>query len=222
VTTDKKHLLRRAKEISNLLSLGIEAFYDCSSYIDRYCEELGVSRDVHQRAHEITEICSEAGIAGGKNPGGWAASAIYLAAIEYDKKINQSEIAEASNVSEVTIRNRYQEQRDAIRKTESLPSEPHALVDWYSDRVGVSDKVRKRTHNILECGEKMSHPVSASPVWPAAALRRASEQYENPVSKKSLKAPIAADSEEINAKINDLKTALRSSAEYPYTPKIDD
>jgi hypothetical protein len=219
VTTTKKRLLRRAKQISNLLSLEIEAFYDSSSYIDRYCEELGVSEEVHERAHEITEICSEAGVAGGKNPGGWAAAAIYLAATEYDEKIKQSEIADAANVTTVTIRNRYQEQRDAVREMESLPSDPYALVDWYSDRVGVSDKMRERAHDILKCGEEKSHPVFESPVWAAAALRRASEEHENAVSKKALKEPIAADSEEINSKITDLKKALRSSAEYPYMPE---
>lgn len=219
VTTTKKRLLRRAKQISNLLSLEIEAFYDSSSYIDRYCEELGVSEEIHERAHEITEICSEAGIAGGKNPGGWAAAAIYLAAVEHDEKIKQSEIADAANVTTVTIRNRYQEQRDAVREMESLPSNPHTIVDWYSDRVGVSDKVRERAHNILKCGEENSRSVSESPVWAAAALRRASEEYENSVSKKTLKEPIAADPEEINSKIMELKKALRSSAEYQYMPE---
>jgi transcription initiation factor TFIIIB Brf1 subunit/transcription initiation factor TFIIB len=219
VTTTKKRLLRRAKQISNLLSLEIEAFYDSSSYIDRYCEELGVSEEVYERAHEITEICSEAGIAGGKDPGGWAAAAIYLAATEYDERITQSKIADAANVSEVTIRNRYHEQRDAVREMESLPSDPYALIDWYSDRVGVSDKIRERAHDILKCGEKNSHPISESPLWAAAALRRASEEYENVVSKKALKEPISADSEEINSRITGLKKALRSSAEYAYMPK---
>lgn len=219
VTTNKKRLLRRAKQISNLLSLEVEAFYDSSSYIDRYCEDLGVSEEVYERAHEITEICSEAGIAGGKNPGGWAAAAIYLAAVEHDVKIKQSEIADAANVSTVTIRNRYQEQRDAVREMESLPSDPYAVVDWYSDRVGVSDKVRERAHNILRCGEENSQSISELPVWAAAALRRASEEYENAVSKKTLKEPIAADSEEISSKIMELKKALRSSAEYQYMPE---
>jgi transcription initiation factor TFIIIB Brf1 subunit/transcription initiation factor TFIIB len=197
----------------------MEAFYDSSSYIDRYCEELGVSEEVYERAHEITEICSEAGIAGGKDPGGWAAAAIYLAATEYDERITQSKIADAANVSEVTIRNRYHEQRDAVREMESLPSDPYALIDWYSDRVGVSDKIRERAHDILKCGEKNSHPISESPLWAAAALRRASEEYENVVSKKALKEPISADSEEINSRITGLKKALRSSAEYAYMPK---
>jgi transcription initiation factor TFIIB len=199
--------------------LDIKAFYDSSSYIDRYCEELGVSEEVHERAHEITEICSEAGIAGGKSPGGWAAAAIYLAATEHNKRIKQGEISDAANVSEVTIRNRYQEQRDAIREMESLPSDPYALVDWYSDRVGASEKIRDRAHDILKCGEENSHPVSESPLWAAAALRRASEEYENTVKKKAIKEPIAADSEEINSKITDLKKALRSSAEYTYIPE---
>jgi len=218
VITTKKRLLRRAKQISNILSLDVEAFYDSSSHIDRYCKELGVSEEVQERAHEITEICSEAGVAGGKSPGGWAAAAIYLAGTEYDEKIKQSEIANAANVTTVTIRSRYQEQRDAVREMESLPTDPHALVDWYSGRIGVSDKIRKRAHNILNCGNKTSYSISESSVWAAAALRRASEEYEDNIRMKTLKEPIAADSDEINSKITDLKSALRSSVEYPYMP----
>jgi hypothetical protein len=102
---------------------------------------------------------------------------------------------------------------------ESLPSDPHALVDWYSNRVGVSDKIQERAHLILKCGKEDSCPISESPIWAAAALRRASEEYENVVSKRALKEPIAADSEEIESKISDLKKALRSSAEYQYMPE---
>ena len=221
VSTSKKRLLRRAKQVSNLLSLDIEAFYDSSSHIDRYCEELDVSEDVERRAHEITDICSEAGIAGGKNPSGWAAAAIYLAATEYDEKIKQSEIADAASVTTVTVRNRYQEQRDAVREMESLPSDPYEVVDWYSDRVGVSDQIQERVYNILKCAEEHSHPISESPAWAAAALRKASEEYENPVSKKALKEPIAVDSEEINSKRRELENALHSSSNYPYTPETN-
>jgi len=219
VSTTKKRLLRRAKQVNNLLSLDIEAFYDSSSHIDRYCEELDVSEDVRERSHEITDVCSEAGIAGGKNPSGWAAAAIYLAATEYDEKIKQSEIADAASVTTVTVRNRYQEQRDAVREMESIPSDPYEVVDWHSDRVGVSDQIRERAHNILKCAREHSHPISESPVWAASALRKASEEYENPVSKKALKEPIAVDSEEINSKRRDLESALRSSSKYSYTPE---
>lgn len=217
VSTTKKRLLRRAKQVSNLLSLDIEAFYDSSSYINRYCEELDVSEDVRERAHEITDICSEAGIAGGKNPSGWAAAAIYLAATEYDEKIKQSEIADAASVTTVTVRNRYQEQRDAVREMESLPTDPYEIIDWYSDRIGVSDRIQERAYRILNCAEENSYPISESPVWAAAALRKASEEYENAVSKKALKEPIAVDAEEINSKRRDLENALHSSSNYPYT-----
>lgn len=219
VSTSKKRLLRRSKQVNNLLSLDIEAFYDSSSHIDRYCEELDLNEDVRERAHEITDICSEAGIASGKNPSGWAAAAIYLATTEYDEKIKQRKIADAASVTTVTVRNRYQEQRDAVREMVSLPSDIYEVVDWYSDRVGVSDQIRERAYDILNCAEENSHPISESPDWAAAALRKASEEYENAVSKKALKEPIAADSEEINSKRRDLENALRSSSNYSYTSK---
>lgn len=218
VTTSKNRLLRRAKQISSILSLDVAAFYDSSSYIDRYCEELDTDEDVLERAHEITDICSEVGVAGGKNPRGWAAAAIYLASIEYDQKVIQSEIADTANVTEVTIRNRYQEQRDAVREMEFLPSDIYTVVDWYSDRVGVSDEIRERACNMLKCAEESSHPISESPVWAAAALRRASKEYEAIISKKALKEPIQVESGEIDSKITRIKSALRSSPNYPSLP----
>ncbi|TFF67934.1 transcription initiation factor IIB, partial [Candidatus Thorarchaeota archaeon] len=52
------------------------------------------------------------GITVGKDPGGIAAAALYIAGILEDDRRTQREIAEASNVTEVTVRNRY---KDLVR-----------------------------------------------------------------------------------------------------------
>jgi transcription initiation factor TFIIB len=50
----------------------------------------------------------------GKSPTGFAAAAIYAASLLCNQKRTQREVAEVANVTEVTIRNRYQEQMEVM------------------------------------------------------------------------------------------------------------
>jgi transcription initiation factor TFIIB len=54
------------------------------------------------------------GLLSGKSPIGYAATAIYAATLQCDEQQTQREIAAIVQVTEVTIRNRYQEQIDAM------------------------------------------------------------------------------------------------------------
>lgn len=222
VTTDRKPLLRRSKDITSDLALDLEELHNISSFVDRICDNLDDADDsIRERAKEIVDIAEEGNVASGKKPAAVAAAAIYNASIEQGKKVTQKKIATAADITEVTIRNRYQEQRDAILELESPPSDPFEVINWYSERIGVSNKIRERAHTILTCGEDDLHPISGSPVWAAAALRRASEEYDDSVSMKALKEPIVTDSQDINSRMSDLKESLRSSSEFPYLPEDD-
>ena len=108
-------LLRRVKKISSALGLDPRAFFDPHAYVDRYCDELGLNGEITDRAHEVIDIADEAGISGGKSPTGLAAAAIYNAVLENGRVATQSDISEVADVSEVTIRNRYQEQRECLQ-----------------------------------------------------------------------------------------------------------
>lgn len=110
----RKILLRRVKEISSTLGLDPSAFFDPHGYIDRYCDELGLSEQITERAHEVIDVADEAGIGGGKSPTGRAAAAIYNAVLDHGRVATQSDIANVADVTEVTIRNRYQEQRELL------------------------------------------------------------------------------------------------------------
>jgi len=50
----------------------------------------------------------------GKSPTGYAAAAIYAASLLCNEKKTQREVADVAQVTEVTIRNRYQEQIEAM------------------------------------------------------------------------------------------------------------
>ncbi|MDB9302392.1 transcription initiation factor IIB family protein [Halorubrum ezzemoulense] len=127
-------LLRRVKEISHTLGLDPSAFFDPHGYIDRYCDELGLSEQITERAHKVIDIADEAGIGGGKSPTGRAAAAIYNAVLDNGRVATQSDIANVADVTEVTIRSRYQEQRELL--TEDTD---HHLSDDSDDGTPNSD-----------------------------------------------------------------------------------
>jgi transcription initiation factor TFIIB len=80
---------------------------------------LGVSDAIHQRTEEIVDEILDTHLVSGRNPRAIAAGAIYNAAIDFNKshtEITQSEIADVADLSEVTIRNRYQEQREYLSR----------------------------------------------------------------------------------------------------------
>jgi transcription initiation factor TFIIB len=69
-----------------------------------------VSESVRTRAREIVERTAKEGLHSGKSPTGFAAAAIYTASLDCDEKQTQRAVADVAQVTEVTIRNRYQEQ----------------------------------------------------------------------------------------------------------------
>ncbi len=83
-------------------------------YVPRFCSELELSEEVQTKANEIIEKTAEEGLLSGKSPTGYAAAAIYAASLLCNEKKTQREVADVAQVTEVTIRNRYQEQIEAM------------------------------------------------------------------------------------------------------------
>lgn len=111
-------LLRRTRELAGIVrdefDFDVKVFFQTDQYVARYCDELELGEDLQRRANEILTECDRAGISGGKSPSGWAAAAIYNAVRESDAPVTQKQIADIADVSPVTVRNRYQEQRDVL------------------------------------------------------------------------------------------------------------
>lgn len=83
-------------------------------YVPRFCSALGSSDAVEAKTNEILDNSLAQGLLSGKSPTGYAAAAIYAATLLCDEQQTQREIAAVAQVTEVTIRNRYQEQIDAM------------------------------------------------------------------------------------------------------------
>jgi transcription initiation factor TFIIB len=73
------------------------------------------SPNVMRRAHAILELANKKGLTAGKDPMAQAGAALYLAAqLEKEKGRTQKQVAEAAEVTEVTLRNRYKTLRAGL------------------------------------------------------------------------------------------------------------
>jgi len=79
---------------------------DPVQYLPRFASELELGTAVERRAREHVEALLEAGLIGGRNPGGVAAGCLYKASGERDEwpSITQAAAAEVADVAAVTIR----------------------------------------------------------------------------------------------------------------------
>lgn len=111
----KKFLLRRAKTLRNELGLEYIDIVDPIQYIEEYTEKLDTSDKLKERALEIANEIKDSPVVSGINPRSVAAAAIYNAGIDVGQKIIQTDIADAADVTEVTIRHRYKEQREFLK-----------------------------------------------------------------------------------------------------------
>jgi len=207
----RKALLRRSKDIASTVGLDPSAFFGSEQYVGRYCDELNVTDAVNNRAREIIQITEESGLSSGKSPSAWAAAAVYNACLDVGEKQTQQDICRVANVSEVTIRNRYPEQRACLRKIESLPSDPAAVVDHVASATEINFTTRELAGLLIENAEAGECPVDDNPtLWALAALRRASELTDGDceVKLKSLSQYTEEDSDEISTRARQLRSVL--------------
>jgi transcription initiation factor TFIIB len=75
--------------------------------VPKIASRININERTQQIAIEILHRAEEKKAIAGKDPMGIAAAAIYIACVFEDERKTQKEIAEASGVTEVTVRNRY-------------------------------------------------------------------------------------------------------------------
>ncbi|WP_134670921.1 transcription initiation factor IIB [Halorussus marinus] len=109
---EKDEIARTYRYVVRELGLEIQPA-DPKSYVPRFVSDLGVSEEVERSARGLLDTATEKGIHSGKSPVGLAAAAVYAAALLSNEKVTQSEVSEVSDISEVTIRNRYHELLEA-------------------------------------------------------------------------------------------------------------
>ncbi len=83
-------------------------------YITRFVTSLKLSGETQKKAVEILEQAMAKGLISGRGPMGVAAAAVYISSVLTDERRTQKEVADVAGVTEVTIRNRYRELKNAL------------------------------------------------------------------------------------------------------------
>ena len=87
---------------------------DSIQCVARIASRIGIAEKTKRRAIQVLNTARENEISAGKDPMGMAAAALYLACVKYGEDKTQRDIAEAANVTEVTIRNRYKGLKESL------------------------------------------------------------------------------------------------------------
>lgn len=88
---------------------------DPSYYIPQFASGLELDDEVEYEAMQIIEASRGKAAISGKNPVGIAAAAIYAAGLLHDTGLTQENVSNVSDISVVTIRNRYTELLDVYQ-----------------------------------------------------------------------------------------------------------
>jgi transcription initiation factor TFIIB len=115
---ERQEFARAYRYITQELGLALQPA-DPESYLPRFVSALGVSGEAERRARELLDTARAAGVHSGKSPVGLTAAAIYAGSLLVDEPVTQARVAEVTEVSEVTIRNRYREMLEAAGETEA-------------------------------------------------------------------------------------------------------
>ncbi|WIV66947.1 transcription initiation factor IIB [Natrialbaceae archaeon AArc-T1-2] len=105
---DEEEFKRAYRYINRELGLEIQPA-DPLEYLPRFASELALEDETEHRARELLERAKRENLHSGKSPVGLAAAAIYAAGRLTNADLTQQEVSEVTEMSEVTIRNRYQE-----------------------------------------------------------------------------------------------------------------
>ncbi len=87
---------------------------DPARYVARFGSDLDISGETRTKAISIIRQAKEERLTSGKSPVGIAAAAIYIAAYLMGERKTQREVAEVTDMTEVTVRNRYKELVDKL------------------------------------------------------------------------------------------------------------
>jgi transcription initiation factor TFIIB len=109
----RKDIARNVRKIIFELDLKIPNV-DAIKCISRVANKANLTENTKREAISIMNEVSKRQIAAGKDPMGLAASVLYVSCLKTGEARNQTEIASASGVTDVTLRNRYKELKNKL------------------------------------------------------------------------------------------------------------
>lgn len=114
---EELRIKRAYRHLSKELELQIEPT-DPLEYVPQFASTLGISDEARRQTRGLLTITRSKGNLSGKSPVGLAAAAIYAATYLTNEQLTQEAVSDATQVSKVTIRDRYQELLEVYAKEE--------------------------------------------------------------------------------------------------------
>lgn len=105
---EELRIQRAYRYLSRELGLRIEPA-DPLEYVPQFASTLEVSDEATRQARDLLTTAKAEGVHSGRSPAGLAAAALYAATHLTNEQLTQGTVSDATHVSMVTIRNRYQE-----------------------------------------------------------------------------------------------------------------
>jgi len=119
--TETPRTLKDVSDVSNLKKKDVSKYYrllhqelglkmpvvDPVQCIARIASSLGITEKTKRYAVHVLKLAQEHEETSGKDPMSLAAAALYLSSVKNGENMTQRDLAQAANVTEVTIRNRY-------------------------------------------------------------------------------------------------------------------
>ena len=104
---EKKNLQKSYRLLIRNLKITLDKSYDPVDFITRLSSSVNVNEKTRRNAIKCIIKAKKLGIVAGKNPIGMASAALYFSCAINNEKITQAQIAKASGITNVTIRNQY-------------------------------------------------------------------------------------------------------------------
>ena len=111
---DKKDLSRSYRTLVTELDIKMPV-EDPVRSVPKIGSAIGVSPKTMSRAQEILRMAKAQGVSAGKDPMGLAGAALYIASHLEGEGKSQPRVAEAAEVTEVTVRNRYRALKSSLK-----------------------------------------------------------------------------------------------------------
>lgn len=118
-TTTKKEIGRSYRYLLRCLDFNMEPANPIV-YSTKFANQLALSGNTELLASKLIDVAKRLRLTSGKGPAGIAAATTYIASILNNERRTQREVADAADVTEVTIRNRYRELTERLNVYISL------------------------------------------------------------------------------------------------------
>jgi transcription initiation factor TFIIB len=110
---EEKDIVKSYKFLIRMLNIKVIPVNPIS-FVAKFGSELGLSQKAQTKAVDYIEKAMKKGITSGKSPNSIAAAALYVSSLMNKEKRTQLKFAETAKITEVTLRNRFNELIDEL------------------------------------------------------------------------------------------------------------